>query len=134
GINYAFEARDYGKTAGDMLLVRPRVLGSKSSGLLETDEPRRFAVEFESPLRDSDEFNITLPANYDVIDRPAPIDVDFGFADYHSRTEVSGNKLRYVRTFQVKDVSVPVTKADELKKLYRIIATDERSTVVLKRR
>jgi len=134
GINYAFEARDYGKTAGDMLLVRPRVLGSKSSGLLETDEPRRFAVEFESPLRDSDEFNITLPANYDVIDRPAPIDVDFGFADYHSRTEVSGNKLRYVRTFQLKDVSVPVTKADELKKLYRIIATDERSTVVLKRR
>jgi len=34
----------------------------------------------------------------------------------------------------VKEVSVPASKADELKKLYRIIATDERSTVVLKKR
>jgi hypothetical protein len=47
---------------------------------------------------------------------------------------MAGNRLRYSRTFEVKDVSVPVGKAEELKKLYRIIATDERNTVVLKRR
>jgi hypothetical protein len=32
----------------------------------------------------------------------------------------------------VKELSVPVSHAEELKKLYRIIASDERNTVVLK--
>ena len=134
GVNYAFQARDYAKSAGDMVLVRPRVLGSKSSGLLETNEPRKFAIEFDSPVHDSDNFDITLPSDYEVVDIPAPVDVDFGFADYHSKTEVTGSTLHYARTFEVKDVSIPVSKAEELKKFYRIIATDEHSTVVLKRR
>ena len=33
----------------------------------------------------------------------------------------------------MKDVSVPASKAADLKKFYRIIATDERNMVVLKR-
>jgi hypothetical protein len=32
----------------------------------------------------------------------------------------------------VKELSVPVSKSEELKKFYRIIASDERSTAVLK--
>ena len=40
--------------------------------------------------------------------------------------------LRYTRTFEVKEVTVPLAKLDDLKMLYRIIATDERSTAVLK--
>lgn len=134
GVNYAFQTRDYAKNAGDMLLVRPRVLGSKSSGLLETSEPRKFAIEFDSPVRDFDDFDITLPSDYEVADIPSPVDVDFGFADYHSKTEVTANILHYTRTFEVKDVRIPASKADELKKFYRIIATDERNNVVLKRR
>jgi hypothetical protein len=38
----------------------------------------------------------------------------------------------YTRTFEVNDLSVPVAKAEELKKFYRIIANDERSTAVLR--
>jgi hypothetical protein len=134
GVNYAFQTRDYAKNAGDMLLVRPRVLGSKSSGLLETNEPRKFAIEFDSPVRDFDSFDITLPSGYEVADIPSPVDVDYGFADYHSKTEVTDNTLHYTRTFEVKEARVPAGKAEELKKFYRIIATDERGTVVLKPR
>src|SRR5262249_14718516 len=55
GFKYSFEAHNYAKNAGDLLLVRPRVLGVKSSGILETKEPRQFAIEFEGPARDTDE-------------------------------------------------------------------------------
>lgn len=47
--SYTVEAPRYAKTAGDLLLVRPRILGSKTSGLLETKEPRRFPIEFPGP-------------------------------------------------------------------------------------
>ena len=112
--------------------MRPRVIGSKSSGLLETKEPRVFSIEFEGPVKDTDIFEIVLPAGYEVDELPPPVDVDYGFASYHSKTDVSGNAIRYNRTFEVKELSVPVSKADDLKKFYRIIAGDERSTVVLK--
>ena len=132
GFRYNFVAQNYAKNAGGLLLVRPRVLGVKSSGILETKEPRRFPVEFEGPSRDTDTFDITIPAGYVVDDLPPAVDADYGFASYHAKTEVKGNLIHYSRTFEVKELSVPVAKADELKKFYRIIASDERNTVVLK--
>jgi hypothetical protein len=132
GFNYSFEALNYAKNAGDLLLVRPRVLGEKALGILETPEPRLFPIEFEGPVQDTDTFEIALPEGYTVDDLPPPVDADFGFASYHSKTEVKGNVIGYTRTFEVTDLSVPVSKAADLKKFYRIIAGDERNTAVLK--
>jgi hypothetical protein len=132
GFHCTFEARNYAKNAGGLLLVRPRVLGVKSSGLLETKEARQFPIEFEGPSRDTDTFEIAIPAGYVVDDVPPAVDADYPFASYHSKTEINGNLIRYSRTFEVKELSVPVGRADDLKKFYRIIAGDERNTVVLK--
>lgn len=132
GFHYTFEAPDYAKNAGGLLLVRPRVLGVKTRGILETKEPRMFPVEFESPSRDTDTFDITIPAGYVVDDVPPAVDADYSFASYHAKTEVKGNLIHYSRTFEVKELSVPVEKTSDLKKFYRIIAGDERNTVVLK--
>jgi hypothetical protein len=132
GFNYSFESPNYAKNAGNLLLVRPRVIGNKGSGFLETKEPRKFPIEFEEPARDTDTFEITIPNGYVVDDLPPAVDADYGFASYHSKTVVTGNVVGYTRTFEVKELSVPVNKAEELKKFYRIIAADERNTMVLK--
>ena len=132
GFHYTFEAQNYAKNAGGLLLVRPRVLGVKTSGLLETKEPRKFPIEFDGPAHDTDTFDITIPAGYVVDDIPPAVDADYEFASYHAKTEVKGNLIHYSRTFEVKELSVPVAKADDLKKFYRTIAGDERNTVVLK--
>jgi hypothetical protein len=132
GFNYSFESPNYAKSAGNLLLVRPRVMGSKSLGFLETKEVRKFPVEFEEPTRDTDTFEITLPAGYVVDELPPPVDADFSFASYHAKTVVNGNVVGYTRTFELKELSVPVNKAEDLRKFYRLIAGDERNTVVLK--
>lgn len=131
--DYSLVAESYAKTAGNLLLVRPRVIGSKSSDLLETKEPRKFPVEFDGPSRDTDTFEIKLPPGYEVDDLPPPVSADYGFASYHSKAEVNGSISRYTCTFEVKEPSVPLSKLDDLKKPYRIIASDERNTAVLKR-
>jgi transglutaminase-like putative cysteine protease len=130
---YTLEADNFAKAAGDLLLVRPRVLGSKASSLLETKEPRQYPIEFAGPERDTDIFEITLPPGYQLDELPPPVNVDDGFAAYHSKTEVVGRVLRYTRTFEIKDLSVPVSKAEQLRDFYRIIASDERNSAVLKR-
>lgn len=129
---YSLIAENYAKTAGNLLLVRPRVVGSKSSDLLETKEPRKYSIEFEGPYRDTDVFEITLPPGYEVDDVPPPVAMEYGFASYHSKAEADGRLLRYTRTFELKELTVPLNRVEELKRLYRIIASDERNTAVLK--
>ncbi len=129
---YSIVAPNYAKLTGSLVLVRPRVIGTKSSAILETKEPRKFAIEFEGPARDTDSFEITIPPGYEVDDLPPPVDSDYSFASYHSKTEAKGGVIHYTRTFEVKELSVPVERAEELKKFYRIIASDERNTAVLK--
>jgi len=129
--NYTLEAPHYAKSAGDMILVRPRLLGTKSSALLETPHPRRFPIEFRGAERDSDVFEVELPKGYVVDELPAPVNEDYGFIAYHSKSEAVGHKLRYTRTFEIRDLSVPVDEAARLKELYRIIYQDERAQAVL---
>lgn len=132
GFEYTFESENYAKNAGGLLLVRPRVLGTKAYSFLETREPRKFDIELEEPTRDTDTFEIAIPPGYEVDDMPPAVDSEYSFGSYHSKTEVSGSVIRYTRTFEVKELTVPVGRAEELKKFYRTIAGDERNTVVLK--
>jgi hypothetical protein len=131
-LNYSFMAENYAKIAGPLLLVRPRVLGQKSTDLLERKE-RRYPVEFPAASLETDTFEIALPIGYEVDELPPPVSVDFGFAAYQSKVEVSGTVLRYSRTYQVKEVFVPTQRLDELKRFYRQIAADERTSAVLRR-
>ncbi|MGH8258430.1 MAG: DUF3857 domain-containing transglutaminase family protein [Steroidobacteraceae bacterium] len=131
--NYTIDVDHYAKSAGSLLLVRPRVIGHWSSGLLETDKPRRHPIELDELERDTEQFDIALPAGYTADDLPPPVDADFGFADYHSRTELARGTLRYRRTLEIKQLSVPVEQAADLKKLYRIIDNDERMVAVLQK-
>ncbi|HEX4649329.1 MAG TPA: hypothetical protein VH111_10905, partial [Steroidobacteraceae bacterium] len=129
--NYSLEAQHYAKASAGLLAVRPRVLGSKSSALLETREPRRYAVELDAAQHDTDTFEIALPPGYRVEELPAPVDVDYGFAAYHSRSQLVGHTLRYSRSLEIRELSIPVEKTGDLKQLYRTIEGDEHATAVL---
>jgi hypothetical protein len=132
GYNYSVAVRDYAKTAGDLLLVRPRVLGSYASGVLEKKDPRKYPVELESPAQFTDTFDIALPPGFAVDDLPPQVDVEKSFASYHSKTELQGNTLHYTRVLEVKQLTIPLDQIDDLRAFYRIVATDERNNAVLK--
>jgi hypothetical protein len=132
GYNYSLVAHDYAKSTGNLLLVRPRVVGIYTNGVLEKKEPRKYSIEMECPAQYTDTFEITLPPGFEVDDLPPAIDVDDSFASYHSKTEVKGNVLHYSRVYEVKQVTIPLDQMEDFKKFYRIVAGDERSTAVLK--
>jgi hypothetical protein len=132
GYNYSVIARSYAKTAGNLLLVRPGVVGNYASGVMERKEPRKYPIEMDSPAQYSDAFDITLPAGYEVDDLPAPVDLDNNFASYHSKTELRGNTLHYARVYEVKQLTIPMDQMEDFRKFNRIVAGDERSTAVLK--
>jgi len=66
-----------------------------------------------------------------VDELPPPIDVDYSFGSYHSKTEAVGDTIRYTRTVKSRNSASPFPSRRP-QKFYRIIATDERNTAVLK--
>lgn len=129
-IQYSFSAQKYAKSAGDLLILRPRVMGAKGEDL--GIKPRKYPLEFSAASHQSDVFDIELPPGYSVDELPDPVKLDVGFAEYSSKTEVKGSVLRYSRDYTIRQVLVPVDRMADLKKLMAGINADERSSVLLK--
>jgi hypothetical protein len=131
-LKYKFEAVNYAKSAGDLMLVRPRVLGSDASAIAE-DKKRKYPVTYKSTSLKSDLIDIKLPTGYSVDELPPAADVSAPFAEYKSKIEAKDNVLYYSRSYTVKDPLVPLDQMSTLRTFMRGVALDERNTAVLKK-
>jgi hypothetical protein len=131
-LKYKFNARSYAKSAGPLLLVRPRVLGAMEMNW-ETDKPRKFPIEFRAASHETDVFEIELPEGFSVDELPDPVKIDVGFAEYESKTEVQGQVLRYTRNYTLRQLQVSTAQEAQLKRLFSTIYSDERNSAVLKK-
>ena len=129
--HYKLTAGQYAHTAGALLLVRPRVLGSFAVPF--DDKPRTLPIDLSATGRWHDSYDITLPEGFVVDETPDPIDMDMDFASYHSAITAKENKLHYERDFIVRQVEIPADKAPAFRKLQRAILTDEKGTAILKK-
>jgi Domain of Unknown Function with PDB structure (DUF3857)/Transglutaminase-like superfamily len=129
--HFKLTAAQYARQAGSMLLVRPRVVGTDT---LPFDyKPRTVPIDLNATGRWRDDFSITLPPGYVVDETPDPVDIDTGFASYHSVATAKANQLHFEREFVVRQVEIPATEAAEFRKLESAILADERGTAVLKK-
>ena len=131
-LKYKFTADHYAKNAGPLLLVRPRIVGEKA-GRLDATKPRHYPYEFRAPFLQSDTVEITLPEGFKVDELPDPADAHLPFAQYVSKTESSGNVLKYTREYKMTTTLVPVDSFKQLQTLFSQILSDEKSMAVLKR-
>jgi hypothetical protein len=135
-MNYKFVSQQYAKAAGDLLFVRPRVMGDKYANLLALfaqDKPRQYPVAFEEATRQDDMFDIALPAGYAVDGLPKPVQADCDYATYHSEIKVTDGVLHYHRTFEIKNVEVPTQKLPEIRNFLQQVAADQEASAVLRR-
>jgi hypothetical protein len=129
---YSLSASEYARKAGDLIMIRPRVLGSKVDRFLETTEPRRHPVAFSSTQQDVDTMRIELPPGYDLESLPDPVNLDISIAAYRSKARIENNVLIYERVFEQKELDLPLSRVAELKEFYRAISRDERGMAVFK--
>jgi len=130
-LQYALSAPAYAQHAGELLLFHPCALGSKSSDLLE-GKPRKQPVEFAYTASESDILEISYPAEYRVDELPPPVSYQYPFATYKSDLRAAEHVLYYSRTYELKDVRVPVERLEDLKRLFRQVADDEGAYSILK--
>jgi len=130
-LTYDLIARGYAQHVGELFLFRSCVLCNKSSDLLE-ETPRKQPIVFPYAASEGDVFDISFPEEYTIDEIPQTVKYEYPFAAYKSETRAAEHVLHYSRNYEIKDVRVPVERLEELKKLFREIANDERAYTILK--
>jgi 1-acyl-sn-glycerol-3-phosphate acyltransferase len=130
-LHYKLTAAQYAHSAGSLLLVRPRVIGSDVQAF--NDKPRAIPIDLNATGRWHDSYDITLPPGFVVDEMPDPIDIDVDFASYHSAMTAKANQLHYEREYVVRQVQIPADKAPSFRKFEGMIMSDEKGTAVLKK-
>jgi hypothetical protein len=131
-LTYSLSADRYAKTMGPLLMVRPRVLGDLD---IDTDhKSRTVPINLDQTMQAVDEYSIELPEGYAVDEVPDPVKLDLGFAAYQSDVQVTGNTLHYKRTYTIREITLPPGRYADVQKLAGVIAADEESSAVLKKK
>jgi hypothetical protein len=131
-VDFSLTANSYAKPSGDLLLVRPRVLGRNS--LPWNDKPRIYPICLHETGVWRESIDLMLPSGYIVDDMPDPVNVDVGFASYKSEVRAAPGVLHYSREYVVKDLDLPPEKAADVRKLMAAMTTDENNSAVLKKK
>jgi Transglutaminase-like superfamily len=130
-IDYSFHAPGYARPAGEMLLVRPRVMGTDTLPLPRGS--RNWPIELGAIQTRRDQIDLTLPPGYVVDELPTAVTLDTDFASYHSSVTAEGATLHYTREYTVKQLQLEASRYEELRKFHERIAYDEATTAVLKK-
>jgi hypothetical protein len=131
-LRFRVKARAYAQKTGDLVLLRPRIMGWKGELVGEEGKARKFPFVLEMATLHTDIFQITLPDGYTAEEMPAPADTVFDFGEYHSRAAMEGKTLKYTRNYSISKLIVPSERMGELRKFFAVVAADQRAYAVLK--
>ena len=129
-VTFHLSVPGYAQRTGNLLLFRSCVLGRKGSSILE-GKPRKQPLAFSYASTESDKIEISFPEGHAIDEMPKSVKYDYPFAMYRSETKASAHALEYARSFERKEVRIPLDKLSDLKKLYADIADDERGYAIL---
>ena len=131
-LDYSFRCANYARSAGDLLLVRPRILGSDAWSLPR--EARAWPIDLSAVQTRTDHTDLALPAGYVVDELPDAVSLDTDFASYHSAVTADGTTLHYTREYTVKQLQLDASRYDDLRKFSERVAYDEATSAVLKKK
>ena len=133
GETYQFVAPHFGQKQDDLYMFRPCVFGSKVFIRLSGEKERKYPLHFTTLRRNTDVFEIVLPEGYQVEQLPRSVEHDSPFALYRASFALEGRILKYVRTLEIKQMSVSPDQADAVRRFYRHVDQDENRFVFLRR-
>jgi hypothetical protein len=130
-VRYNLTAPSYAKHSGPLVLVRPRVLGSKAEAVLDLKE-RVQGYRTDGTSLQMDEVEIAAPPSLALDELPEKAKVATPTLTYDSETTFDAGVLRYKRQYRVRQLDVPFAGLAELNKAFSAILADERSSAVFK--
>jgi hypothetical protein len=132
-VRYTLTTPRYAKVAGNLLLVRPRVLGRKAENMIDLKE-RQHGYQTDGPSVQIDEVEIATPPGLAIDELPPPVKISTPALKYTSEATFENDTLRYRREYRVQALDVPLAALPELNRAFAQIVADERGSAVFRNR
>jgi hypothetical protein len=130
-VQYKLTAPGYATRVADMILVRPRVVGSKADRTIVMTD-RKHGYVTDGPSLHTDEVEIALPATVKLDELPKAVAVANPLVQYTSSSAVENGVLRYKRRYAMHKHVVDRDSIPALNEAFARIAADERASAVFK--
>ncbi|MGC2195680.1 MAG: hypothetical protein WA628_13460 [Terriglobales bacterium] len=73
-----------------------------------------------------------MPTDYVLDGTAQAVKYEYPFATYESETRITEHVLHYSRSYELRDVRIPLERLGDLKKFFRQVSDDERAYTILK--
>lgn len=130
-VRYNVSAPNYAKGVAGMVLIRPRVIGSKAEGAVALAE-RKHGYVTDGPSVHTDEVEIAMPPSFNLDELPKPLSLATPDVQYASNSTFENGVLRYKRRYAMKSFNVDLGAIPSLNDAFAKISADERASAVFK--
>ncbi len=131
-VRYHLLANGYSKHAGQLLLVRPAVLGLYMPGSGDPARRRLYPVALGAEEAVREEYTIQLPAGLVADDLPDPVKIESPFATFENAVTLKDGALHYRRELVIRKLEVPASQYTEYLEFFSKVGNAERAEAVLK--
>jgi hypothetical protein len=129
-LNMDVEVRQFGRFMQQkMLMVSPGAL-IPEPGYAFPAKARRWPVRLSASVN-RDSVEIALPAEFKVDEMPDPVKIETVYGTYAAEWKLTGNKLSFKQSLEVKDTTAPATEYGKIRDFFEHVSSGQHSAVVL---
>jgi hypothetical protein len=104
-ITYKYNAKDYCRKAGDILIFDVPEIWRKCPVTGKQD--RRYPIEVWNNSYGKDEVEFNIPEGYEVYHLPEPMEIKNRYFEFHSNYRQEGERILYQGELTTKDIRIP---------------------------
>ena len=131
-LQYSFTANGYAQPSGDLLLVRPRVVGRNARPY--NDKPRTYPIDLGETGTWRDTYRRGFARRLHGRRFAGRRGSGCGLRSYKSEVKAEADVLHYSREYVVRALDLAPEKSADVSKLMGVINADENSSAVLKKK
>jgi hypothetical protein len=130
-IKYQLSAPGYASRVADLILIRPRVVGSKAERTVVMAE-RKHSYVTEGPSLHTDDVEIVMPPTMVLDELPKTVALSNPLVQYSSSSAFANGVLHYKRRYAMQKHVVDLASIPALNEAFAKISADERASAVFK--
>ncbi len=129
---YDVTCEDFAPKTGSRIFIPVNPAKTELKGVFNSSN-RKFDIEFNSNLFQSDTIKIEIPSGYELESKPKIADITSEYGSFQSYFTQEGNNLTYIQTLKIKSGRYKFSQYEDLKNFYNRIESFQTGKVGLKK-
>jgi hypothetical protein len=132
-INLSGKMENVGRIMGKRIFLNANIFNTVRNNSFDEKDSTR-SILFDYPCTKNDSITITLPISYEVESKPKDITIECPYGMYYTYTIVSGNKLTYIRKYELRMRYIPEDRYRDFLAFYKKVSeADTRNFIFVKK-